>query len=223
VWAPTGTWHPDVVEWVHVNREGNLPTWFSTMQLAGLALILANVFRVERARLPNRKLNVVWLLLSIAALFFSADEASAIHERLGTLLGTVVRKDPEGLLARLAGIHSYYWAIIYVPIALPTAIVVGTLLWRELGPARKYAIAGVLLYFVGSVILDHFQVFWATPEGPALIEFNMQLYYFDIYLCEELLEMFGVSLVVLASLKHWVRRSSDLVAGSSTATAKPTT
>ena len=215
-WPIHNPYHPDLIEWVNLNREGNLPTWFSSMQFALLSLVMVLIHRVELNRVPGRRLNTVWIVCAALALYLSADEASAIHELAGTMFGDMVEQGPRGLLSKIAGIPSFYWPVVYLPIVIPVTVALGVIMWKELGSARKFVILGVLLFLAGSVIFDNFQVFLESGDtGPPIIEWGGELYYFDIYVCEEFFEMFSVSLILLGFLKHLMRRKGELDAASS--------
>src|SRR6185436_18970119 len=57
-----------------LSSEGNIPTWFSVVQLAATSLALLVTFFVHRGkgRLP-------WLMLGVLFLYLSLDEATDLH------------------------------------------------------------------------------------------------------------------------------------------------
>ena len=77
----TGPWRRGVSQFFDLNREGNLPTWFSSMQWLCVAVALAGfAWRlVRRAESGGRPL----LALTFLFLCMSLDEVAQIHERLG--------------------------------------------------------------------------------------------------------------------------------------------
>lgn len=182
---------------VHLDREHNLPTWFSALQLsfAGLLAVVIAVF--ERARPFAR---AVWGLAAVGAFFLSADEACAIHEALGTGLGRIAESAEQGTaLAAVVAFPSYYWGLIYGLVGIPAAIVLGVFFWRELAGMRRTMIAGMAIFIFGALVLDHVEGRWGA-EGHAGLPFELlgAQRFFDVFLLEELAEMVGVTLAVAA-------------------------
>jgi hypothetical protein len=74
--------HGNLLGWVSafdVNRESNVPTWYSSVALASAAAVLALIAffkRSERDPFAGR-----WLLLAVIFLFLSCDETALLHER----------------------------------------------------------------------------------------------------------------------------------------------
>lgn len=187
---------PMLLEFGHLNSEGGLGTWFSSLQFAALAAALYALWTREAG---------LWLALAAGALFLSADEAASIHERLGSVVSYVVsRGTPDTALGWVrVNYHSYYWLLLYVPLALPAAGVVARFLWTRLERHRRAMLCGIGIFFLGAVLLDFLEGrFGPADHGPLLVGPVLV----DVVLLEEVLEMFGVSLVLAACLEHAVRR-----------------
>ena len=191
----------------HVDREGNLPSWFSSMQFFLLAIILMFTFLAERVINPDKRLTWFWLLASAGALFLSADEGARLHERFGTLLYRAVRNADEGsALQTLSSFPSYYWALIYVPLALPAIAILVWFFWRELGKMRALPIVGMILFLIGAVVLDYLEGRYGNDEHkPWEVNFLGFNEIVDTALIEEAFEMVGVTLVVTGCLFHLAR------------------
>jgi len=85
---------------VDLDREANIPTFFSSMLHVISATLLAVIaFFKNRRKEPYR---LQWTLLSLIFLFFAIDETSVLHERLGD---TVI--SPLGL----DGAFYYSWVV----------------------------------------------------------------------------------------------------------------
>src|SRR5688572_29414679 len=74
-----------------LDYEANVPNWFSSMQLAFVALVWLTIAQSARSRngtgsgrtTPDRRLAAASLLVSGAAAFGSLDEIAQVHEKLG--------------------------------------------------------------------------------------------------------------------------------------------
>jgi hypothetical protein len=181
-----------------VDREGNLPSWFSASQLLLLALVMA------AAAFAAKKHRFVWVFCAAAALFLSADEASALHELAGSAAGDLFENARAGsMLRKLASFPSYYWALIYVPIAAPLGVAVLWHLWRDLGENRNGVLVGAAVFVTGAVLLDYLEGHYGNDQHARIpIYLGGARYLFDIFLIEELLEMAGVTLAINAMLRH---------------------
>lgn len=203
-WAPPGTYSPALVDMVNVDREHNIPTWFSSAEILVLALsFFALAFHESRTR--RRRLALVfWLACGAVALFLSMDETAQIHEALGDVAGATFRSAEVGTLTYyLSTFPSYYWALVYVPVAAPAFVVFAWFAIKELVGNRALAILGLVVYFSGALVLDHLEGHYGSPQHERLLWTVVDhTFRFDIFLLEELFEMVGVFLVLEAMLRH---------------------
>jgi len=196
----------------NLNREGNLPTWFSSMQFFLLGIVLISSYFLDRQLRPSKRSVIIWIVCAAGAIFLSADEAARFHEWSGTLLGGAIDNSEKGSLIHFLGeFPSYYWPIVYLPVALPASIIVGIFLWKELGNLRYLSIAGIVVFFVGAVVLDFLEGAYGTDDHG---HWRVTIWRFDqimdTHLIEEMMEMFGVTLVLAACLLHASRLASQL-------------
>lgn len=210
-WPERGTYPLRVWRFFHLDREGNLPTWFSSTQFLLVALLCGLCWLGARQDIRRRN-AAVWLLCAGGAVFMSLDEAGAFHEMLGTLLEDQVKSaDEASWLSRLRDFPTYYWALIYAPIAVPVGAWLVRFFWRELGENRWPAIAGVFVFVLGAVGLDLLEGVYGEGDHTGIrLELSGHSFLFDIYMVEELLEMAGVTLVILALVRHGSRLVSGL-------------
>jgi hypothetical protein len=98
-----------------LNGEGNVPAYYSALQIAFAALLLAVIARAKRAGRDRYARH--WVVLCVIFIFLSFDEAAELHERLR-----------EPMLARfeLTGIWVYAW---YIPYGILVALF-GVSYWR---------------------------------------------------------------------------------------------
>jgi hypothetical protein len=101
-----------------LNGEGNMPTWFSSIQLAGLSLIFGILAFGEGRGKEGRQ----WILVCAAIffLFLSLDESAQIHEKIGVLLDAIL---PDGNRENSFFHKSGIWMFILGP------LVGGVFLW----------------------------------------------------------------------------------------------
>lgn len=203
-WPEGGILPRAIVQLVHVDREGNLPTWFSASEILILALVFFAISCVEAGRQGRAWAAIVWCACGAASAFLSADEAAGIHEAVGDLAGDYFRSaEPGSYTFYLSYFPSYYWALFYVPIGVPLLGAFGRFAWRELAGSRLMATSGLLAYVAGAVVLDHIEGRYGNPEHqPILLELAGHAFRFDIFLVEELLEMTGVLILIDVFLGH---------------------
>ena len=76
------------------DKEGNLPTLYSSLQLIVVSLLLWIVGAKHKS---NDEVCIPWFALAVIFLFLAVDETAQIHERIGRLVQTEF--EPTGLLS----------------------------------------------------------------------------------------------------------------------------
>ena len=157
--------------------ESNVPTWFSTLLLAGCAVAAG---AIAATRPPWHR---HWWVITALAAWMSLDEAAELHEHLG------------GRIAA-SGVLYFDWVI---PAAAIVAVLVIAFIpfVRALAPTtrRRLIIAGVV--YVGGALIMELPLGWWTEQhgtdgfGYAIIDW-----------VEETLEMIGAVLALTALLAH---------------------
>ena len=203
VWPDDGDLPGRLTRFVHLDREGNLPTWFASTQFLCLGAAFLWLYLLDRNRASPRR-HWLWGLCAVGAVMLSIDEGAAMHELVGTLLGLAFAHAPDGTwLKGLADFPSYYWILIYVPFVLPLAVILMVSVAKRIGNNRYLLFAGGLLYVSGALLLDFLEGRYGDSDHAGLpIVLNGQSYLLDIFLIEEMLEMFGVTLVLSAIVQH---------------------
>jgi hypothetical protein len=163
--------------------ESNVPTWWSTLQLAFVGLLWLRIAQSARGGSPpDRRLAAAALLIFGAAMFGSLDEAGLVHEKIGFYTS-------DSLLPRTG-----YWLFLYVPVLLALAIAVVGLAGRQLWSQRRalawIAVGGALYLFAagGLELTLNFIEWFGTAE---LLESFL----------EEAGELFGVWMILWGSLQ----------------------
>jgi hypothetical protein len=124
---------------LHINGEVNLPTWWNATLLAAVAFC-AFTARVQEHDVARRR---AWLLVAVAGLLMSMDEITSLHERLnGLVLATGITPP------------TFPWLIPGVVIAA-----VGFLLLVRVGralprPARRLLLLALTGYAAGAIGME---------------------------------------------------------------------
>jgi hypothetical protein len=172
-----------LIDLLHFDYEQNIPTFFSTLQLllaSSLLFLISAAFR--QAGRSNRQ----WFFLALVFLFLAFDEFASFHESLIVPLRT--RFNTGGLL---------HWPWI-IPYGIGT-IILGLIyfrFWSQLPsyPRKMIFLAG-FLYIFGSIGIESLGGFYVEQNG------NFNLTYTLITTLEELLEMTGIYVFIIALLK----------------------
>ncbi|MGI9509284.1 MAG: hypothetical protein ACR2QJ_08045 [Geminicoccaceae bacterium] len=110
-------------EFFSLNKEGNAPTWFSSLLFLLIGLSCGAIYFAERyAPLGSellRKTSPFWLLFSFMFIFLSFDETSQLHERLDWIMsGLSEGGRPSEASGDLASqqLPFYRYLLIYIPV-----------------------------------------------------------------------------------------------------------
>ncbi len=170
-----------ILPMLSLSVEGNFPTWYSSLLLAGCGLLLLVI--AAGAGKSGGRFHRHWAFLGVIFFYMSLDEAVELHEQLGELVelhgvlyfSWVV---PAGIIVLLLGL-SYLRFLKHLP---------GQTRWR-------FVIAGVL-YVGGALVLELPLGWWAERAG------RHNLVYGLIDWVEETMEIFGASLFLISLLRH---------------------
>lgn len=194
-------WGPFRV-WVDLDGDLSLPAWFSAMQLFAVGLLwgLAAYVNRQREQLSSAFLAAVGL----GFVFLSADEGSAIHERI-TLAAKMMGGD--ALLIRDHGA----WIAIYGTAAVGALLLTGghlRRLWAHNARSVLLGGLGAAVYVGGAVGVEVFgYLFLGEGSAPRLAAVQV--------LVEESMEMVGVSLILYGTLLFLRSVGGTAPAGSS--------
>lgn len=169
-----------------LDGESNIPAWFSAGLLFFSAQLLFLTGTVER-KAGNPWLG--WMGLAAVFAFLTVDELSVLHERIGWAVGN--RVGAEGLL------HEYFWVVVYGPIVAALGVIYLPFLGRLPKRVRRMMLLAAALYVGGSVGVEVAgSPFW--HDDPELRSWR----YRSLVGAEEMGEMFGVSVFILAILTY---------------------
>lgn len=173
------------------NGEGNLPTLFSVLLLAGAATLLFVLGAVD-AHVARRG----WFWLGTVFVFLALDEGAGIHDGLAlplrTLLGT-------------GGVLYFAWVIPYALLAGAVLVTSMPLLRRLPAATRNLFLLAGGLYVGGALGMELIEGYQVTLDGG-----HKRGLFFVWVAIEESLEMVGLAVFIHALLRHLVTTQPDL-------------
>mgnify|MGYP001422023532 FL=1 len=173
----------ELIDRFHLDREANLPTWFSSSLYLLLALAFALLAALER-RLPGGGRPHPAYLTGLALLFafISLDETARLHELFDTLTKVKWVYVAAPFVLLLAGLYGRYFI----------------LLRKDAPQFRRGVLLGLGLAVLGGVVVELIPHYFALPYALGQIE----------YVLEEGLEMTG-ALIMLAAALGQVNRNLE--------------
>lgn len=172
--------------WFLLVTETGPSTWLSVTMLSGTALLAAICWRVdERRRRP------FWLLVSLAALAMSLDDAAEVHERVGGNVGSALG-DQDRL--------EYLWVLPWAAVAAAIAIA----LWR-MRPRLPLSVSGPLAVGAGTTIGAALVL--EVVAARTVNRWGTETERLVLYSVEENLELIGIAVFASTLAKHAARAS----------------
>jgi hypothetical protein len=160
--------------------------WFNALLFSLLAVAFLLRSLVHRASgLPS----VPLIVLGVAALYFSADETAALHEKL--------RVGARALNLRTG---TYDWLVLGVPVALVAAVVLFLIARRLDRVLRRRLVVAAVVYVLGAAALEY--VGGVIAKAPGLGA-TTPLYILEVTI-EEGLEAAGILVAMWAVLADLV-------------------
>jgi len=175
----------DVLYLLNVNREANIPTWFSASLLLACSALIGVIALAKRAQ--HDRFARHWTVLGIIFLYMSVDEAATIHEKLTVFFEETLH--PTGVLY-------FGWVIVGAPLVVIFALSY-LRFWLNLPPRTRalFAIAG-MVYIGGALLIESISANqWYQDDGVTLL-------YSTMGAIEEVCEMLGVILLIYALLAY---------------------
>jgi len=187
-----------------MEREANLPTYFSTILLLATGILL--VFIALDSYRQQSKHWWEWALLAVGFCMMSVDEAAQIHER-------IIARLIISVIGRGEGIWYYIWYAAYIPLLIILLIVFMPFL-RSLSRRYFMLFAGAgLLFVAGAIGVEMGESYLISIEEDGMILGISTL-------IEEVCEMAGVALFIYALLRYMGEK--QLVVGLSVQSEEPT-
>jgi hypothetical protein len=170
-----------------LDGEGNIPAWFSSVQLFLIGLIF---FLRSRQTGPDHSPSPLFLLmLSAGFIFLSADEAGSIHEKISETFKHVE------FMPRFKGDHGV-WVFVYAFISLILFLATFrsfAAMWNRHKHASFMMAVGMGIAVLGGVVMEVISYQFLRSGSTPL------LYIVEVAL-EEFLELAGVSVALYGAI-----------------------
>ena len=210
-WVSVGA----VQRFFNITREDGLANFFSSFQMLGVGVVLVLITLVVRSQTRGSKSMLVWGWGLIAALFIymGIDDATALHERIGTLFSELVtapdgRADP-GFMGQLYDkFPSYSWQLVLGPFVAAAGIFVIAFLTRQL-PSLRLKVLMLVAFglFAMAIGMDFIEGIDEGFENDVMVRvadyfstFPSRAVHFSKSI-EEFLEMAGTTVFLFVFLK----------------------
>ena len=180
-----------MVRFFDMNREYNLPTFFSAQLLFISSLLLVLIAFGER---QDKSSFRRWMGLAAIFLFLSADEILGIHEQLSRLV--ILPENWKRLV-----FFRYPWVIPYSLLTAILAVVYWRFFFKLPERTRLYLALAACLYLGGAVVMESFSGF--------LAESGRWRSWKIIVTLEELLENLGLVVFIYTLISYAGNRLSS--------------
>jgi hypothetical protein len=176
-----------IVEWIDVNREGSIPTWYATITLASCAVLLG-LIAVDAAR-HRKPFPFHWAALGVIFALLSLEEILGVHsEATGRLRELVSITDGPGYAIALALIALVGLAIV--------ALLFGRFYLHLPARWRTWFTIAAVIYAIGVFASDAVGDYLITSAGEPTLAYDIVL------TIEEALEMTGVLIFIVMLLEY---------------------
>lgn len=173
-----------------MDDEASLPTWFSQVLFALIAVAAALAVMLEKLRIKR----VLWAVISFIGLFLSIDEVAGIHEQALQTIHVLFFQDSGATILDNA------WFIV-MPFVLLAIFLLGKQMIKHF-PLRLITVAGagLTVFLVGAVGVDVF------TQGLNISDLSLEFMQQGLFVAlEEGLELTGV-IIVLYSIMEYIEQ-----------------
>jgi hypothetical protein len=177
----------------NVNREQNIPTWFSSFLLftaALLLLVIAYAHRQKQDRYSRR-----WFVLGLIFFYLSIDESAYIHEMF---------TEPLQIALNTQGYLYFAWVLLGIAFVGIVGLAYARFVWKLPPQTRwRFILAGAI-YVGGALGVEVISANeWFKADGTSLL-------FSAIGTVEEFMEMTGVIVFIYALLLYLADYAPDL-------------
>ncbi|MBF0176083.1 MAG: hypothetical protein HQL63_04445 [Magnetococcales bacterium] len=179
-----------------LDKEGNLPTWFSSCKFSVAALAAALCFLGERRAGLGLRFRAAWLAISLLMLFMSADETAQFHEHA---IEWIMNSPLGGLLRRAfmtdVTADALLWGLLASPLLMALAVYTLSFYWTRLR-SRPLLMAGgglAIALLAGALTLETEEA--ALLSGHGAFSLEVWNHYRVLTGLEELMEQLAASLL----------------------------
>lgn len=173
----------------HFGYEWNVPSVFSSSLLLICSIGTFLIWSLER----SRKMNALWILLSVIFLFLAADELTSIHENFDTPVRNIIGA---------SGVFYFSWIIPYMIAVIALSILYFRWLFSLPKPVRNIMIASAAIYLSGAVGVEMLEARHMNNHINDQGRFVWDLTYDLLITVEEPLEILGLITFIYALLSY---------------------
>lgn len=195
----------------NITREDGVANFFSSFQMLAVAGVLLLITLVVRDRNQGSGTRPVWGWGLITVLFFymGVDDATKLHERLGTIFSVVVTGADDqpnpGFLGQLYEVFpSYTWQLVFGPIVAAAGLFVVIFLLRHLPALYLKSLVlvamGLFAMAVGMDFVEGMENHFMDGVADVFSTFPDRVEHFSKSI-EEFLEMAGTTIFLFVFLK----------------------
>jgi len=185
--------NPRIHELFNLDKEANIPTWFSLIQLFLIGLIaLMTAFNKKYSAPPSRR---GLKLFGLGFIYLSLDEGAVLHEKM------TYEFHNHPLVPYFDGVHGI-WITVYMGVALLVLSLIYRDLWAIFNTYRREAVIfifGLLVYLAGAGGAETITYFYIDKSNPLIYAYEVCL--------EEFLEMAGASILFYSVLLTAVKKN----------------
>lgn len=168
-----------------LDREANIPTWYSSSTLLLSALLLAII--ATHLRGAKEKWWKHWAALGVIFLLLSVDEGASIHE---------LSIEPVRSVLGVGGVFHWAWVVPGMAAVLVIGLAYLNFLIALPRTTRRLFVAAAVTFLSGALLLEMLGAGWFVEHG------RRNMGYAAFWTAEEALEMIGVAVFIYALLVH---------------------
>ncbi len=185
---------------VNITREDSIGNWFSSVQALVVGIVLLMLFLDARAADDGRR-RAGWGILAAFFAFMAIDDATKLHERIGTASRSWFGQGEGGGESFVDAFPTYAWHLVVAPFFVAMGIYMLWFLWRELDAYHRPLVLAAFSCLAVAVGLD----FLEGMDLPGLTSYDAR---HTMKLVEELLEMLGITFFLVTFLRVLLARVS---------------
>lgn len=168
-------WSGDWVDLFDLNRELNIPTWYSGALLLLSALLLYLVGLIDAAHARH------WKLIALVFTYLSLDEVAGLHERLDPVVKTIIDT---------RGVFYFGWVAVAIPILALLGVIFGRFILQLEAKTKKRFLVAAVVFVGGALVMEMAGGLYATKHGQDNLTFAA------LTIVEEFMEMFGLVIFI---------------------------
>ena len=178
-----------LVQLFDLNEEANVPTFFSTLLLLAVALLLAHIGRETLRRDGDRATAMRWFVLAGGFAFMGFDECAQIHDTLNELVNAMLLKHNSGALF-------YGWVIPYTAIVAAAGMYFLRFFLRLPMRWRVWFALSAIIYVGGALGVEFLEGIYATDHDRRTADYAVLTTF------QEIAEMSGTTLFLHGLLDY---------------------